>query len=58
MQNNFDLDKIAQLARDNEYSGIPADADLYTTANAVTNLILEPLDVKIQSPMALEGLLD
>jgi hypothetical protein len=46
MQNNFDLDKIAQLARDNEYSGIPADADLYATANAVTNLILEPLDVK------------
>lgn len=46
MQNNFNLDKIAELARDNEYQGIPDDADLYTTANAVTNLILEPLDVK------------
>ena len=46
MQNNFDLDKIAQLARVNEYTGIPDNADdLYTTANAVTNLILEPLDV-------------
>jgi hypothetical protein len=32
MQNNFDLDKIAQLARVNEYTGIPDNADLYTTA--------------------------
>ena len=47
MKNNFDFDKIAQLANDSEYTGIPDNADdLYTTANAVTNLILEPLDVK------------
>jgi hypothetical protein len=45
MKNNFDLNIIAELARDNEYRGIPNNADLYTTANAVTNLILEPLDV-------------
>jgi hypothetical protein len=46
MRNNFDLDRIARLSKDNEYIGIPDNADLYVTANAVTNLILEPLDVK------------
>jgi hypothetical protein len=47
MTNNFDISVIAEFARDNEYCGIPDTADdLYATANAVTNLILEPLDIE------------
>lgn len=48
MKHNFNLDTIRKFISDNEYRGIPENAeDLYTTANAVTNLLLEPLDINI-----------
>jgi hypothetical protein len=48
MKHNFNLDTIRKFISDNEYHGIPDNAeDLYTTANAVTNLLLEPLDINI-----------